>query len=406
MRVIVAPDSFKENMDAATAARHIVAGIRRVDPSVECVEVPIADGGEGLVDVLLAPLEAELVDVAVTGPMGTLVRAPYGWSARTHTAVIEVASACGIHLVPRGVRDIWRASTFGVGELLADARARGARRLIIGLGGSVTNDGGAGALAALGARLVSDEGDPRGRVPPVSAESSAATPAGGPVGSPGFLRRVGSVDVSGMEAWPDIEVILACDVTNPMCGPDGASAVFGPQKGASPEDVPLLDDVLRHWTGLLERATGRPLMDVPGAGAAGGLGGALLAGLGADVRSGIEVVLDLTGFRDLVATADLTITGEGRMDAQTLSGKAPWGVQQASAAAGVPTIAFCGIKGPGAEALDRPGRFAAVVEICDPATPLDEALANGPRNIADTAERVFRRICAGGLPALHEVISR
>lgn len=378
MRVVVAPDSFKENMDASTAAASIIDGIHRVDPHVDCVAIPVSDGGEGLVDVLSEPLGASAVSLDVTGPMGSRVTARYGWSAASGVAIVEVAEACGIHLVPRHERDVFRASSRGVGEILEDARLRGARVIIVGLGGSATNDGGAAMVRALGGRLTDEEGEP--------------VPDG-----PGGLARASRLDLTDVADWSGIDVLLARDVTNPLLGVDGASAVFGPQKGASREDVACLDSVLARWADLLEHETGTAVRDLPGAGAAGGVGAALMALVGAESRSGIDVVLDCTGFNDVVGTVDLALTGEGRMDSQTASGKAPWGVCRAAAAAGVRTIAFCGLRGSGADDLVGPDGFEAIFEICDPAVPLERALAEGPQNIADTAERVFRDL-AGPRP--------
>lgn len=371
MKILIAPDSFKENMDAATAARSTARGIHRIDPSVTCVELPISDGGEGLVDVLLNPLGAAEDSVVVTGPMGHPVEARFGWAPGTNTAVIEVAEACGIHLVPENERDIWRASTEGVGELLEHVRGLGAKRIIVGLGGSVTNDGGSGMLRALGATI---------------QDALHNSVVKGPVG----LSAVASVDLAPLSKFEDVEIVLASDVTNPLVGEEGASAVFGPQKGAKKEDVKALDRALSRWATALTKASGLDPSMLQGAGAAGGLGAAFMAGLGATLQSGIETVLDLTNFRALVADADLVITGEGKLDFQTSSGKAPWGVCQAALDAGVRTIALCGFKGPGYESLIGPEGFLNVVEIVSPEVPLEIALKEGPKNIANTAERVFR----------------
>lgn len=373
MRVIIAPDSFKENMDASVASAAAAAGIHRVDPDIECVMIPVSDGGEGLVDVLSRPLGASQVDLSVTGPMGEPVTASYGWSQDSRVAVVEVAEACGVHLVPRDERDVMHATSRGVGEILEAARLRGARTIIVGLGGSVTNDGGTGLVQALGGRLL-DEG-------------GATVPDG-----PANVMDASALDLTGVADWSGVDVILARDVTNPLLGPTGASEVFAPQKGASREQVTRLDAILAHWADLLEHASNTPVRDLPGAGAAGGMGAALIAVVGAESRSGIDVVLDYTGFHDAVVSADLVLTGEGRMDSQTASGKAPWGVCLAATAAGVRTIALCGYRGRGAEKLVGPDGFDRVIEICDPAVPLERALKEGPQNMAATTERLFRSL--------------
>ena len=366
MRVLVAPDSFKESMSARTAAEAIARGLRRVDPAVECALLPVADGGEGLLPALAAPLGLTIRRESVQGPLGVPNEAHWGWDAKSRTAVVEVAEAIGLHLVPPGQRDIFAADTYGVGQLLLAARAAGARRILVGLGGSATNDGGAGLLRALGARLLDGSGRERGSTPAELASVTAV--AGFPIA-----------------AWEDCELLVASDVINPLTGPDGASNVFGPQKGASPADVVRLERILSRWGESLAEAAGSDHSKAPGAGAAGGLGAALLS-LGATLRPGIQVVLEALDFQRELATAGLVITGEGRIDGQTAGGKAPWGVCQAATAAGVPTIAFCGKLGSGAQKLLGAGGFAAIVQISDPDEPIETALARGPENLAAAVE--------------------
>ncbi|NTW41692.1 MAG: glycerate kinase, partial [Cellulomonadaceae bacterium] len=272
MRVVLAPDSFKESMSAATAVDAMRRGVLSVMPDAQCLGVPLADGGEGTVDALVAALGGAVVTTTVTGPLGTAVEARYGWVEAERFAVVEVAAAVGIDLVPLGERDIWRAGSRGVGELLLHALDQGARRVVVGLGGTVTNDGGAGMLQALGARLLDGVG---ADVPP------------GPAG----LEALHSVDASGLDPrLAPLDVLLACDVTNPLLGPSGASAVFGPQKGAAPQDVARLDAALAVLAAHLGRLAGHDVASIPGAGAAGGIGAALLACTHARLRPGIEVV--------------------------------------------------------------------------------------------------------------------
>lgn len=380
MRIVIAPDSFKESMDAKTAARSIAEGIHRADPAIECVEIPVADGGEGLVSVLTDALGGVEVSLPVTGPLGQPVIATYGWVSATKTAIIEVAEACGIHLVAPEDRRIFDATSYGVGELLEDTRKRGAHTIIVGLGGSVTNDGGSGAAEALGARIVDSEG-------------------GALAGTPASIINAVQLDLTAVADWEGIDVVLACDVTTPLLGPRGASAVFGPQKGATPMDVPILDRILKEWCALMHEVTGVDVANLPGAGAAGGIAGALVAFIGARIESGIEVVLRETGFCDKARGADLVITGEGRIDSQTSSGKAPWGVRNAAAELGISTVALCGSRGEGAEDLVGPHGFVAVQEIVDPCVPLERALAEGPHNAARISEALVARLpelIAGG----------
>ncbi|MEP7765702.1 glycerate kinase [Sanguibacter sp. 25GB23B1] len=369
MKIVLAPDSFKESMTAREAAAAMERGVRAVLPDAQCVVLPMADGGEGTVDALLGALGGELVTVRVTGPLGAPVDAAYGWVADERLAIVEVAAAVGIALVPADARDPWRAGSAGVGEIVRDALDRGARRLVVGLGGTVTNDGGAGMLQALGLRLLDGDG--------------VDLPAG-----PGALERLVRIDASGLDprlARTDVQ--LASDVTNTLLGPDGASVVFGPQKGASPRLVERLDAALTVLGEHLGALAGRDVTRVPGSGAAGGLGAAFLAVCEAQVRSGIEVVKAAAHLGDALAGADLVLTGEGSVDAQTAQGKAPFGVARAAQRAGVPVIVFAGRVEGGAAVLYEHG-VHAVVPItqgpCDLATALREGAANLEAAVATT----------------------
>lgn len=370
LRIVLAPDSFKESMSAPEAVAAMERGVRRVLPDAECVPVPMADGGEGTTDALVAALGGELVEVPTTDPLGRPVTARYGWVADDRLAVVEVAAAVGLHLLAPQERDPMVASSAGVGAVLRDALDRGAHRLLVGLGGSATNDGGAGMLQALGADLRGTDG--------------GALPGGG-----GALARLATLDLAGLDPrLADVEIEVASDVTNPLLGPEGASAVFGPQKGATPQMVADLDAALARWADALGRATGRDVAEVPGAGAAGGLGAAFLA-LGGTLSSGIDVVVRAARLEEHLAGADLVLTGEGSLDGQTLRGKTPYGVARAAARHGVPVIAFAGRVGAGAEALYDHG-FAALVPIVRGVTDLPTALTDGSENLERAVETVVR----------------
>jgi glycerate 2-kinase len=325
MHVLVAPDKFKGSLTAAEVAGHIVAGLRRVaGDGLTAACAPVADGGDGTLDAAFAA-GFERVLVRASGPTGEPVDTAYG--RRGEEAVVELAAVCGLTMLPGGRREPLRASSFGVGEVIGAAMDAGCARIVLGVGGSASTDGGAGMLQALGAQVRDRAGAPLGR--------------GG-----GALREARSLDLSGLHpAVARTEFIVASDVDSPLYGPHGAAAVYGPQKGAGPADVAVLDEGLRQWAAVVAAAGGvarAGLEDEPGAGAAGGVGFGALAVLGAALRSGIGMVLELTGFAAKVAAADLVITGEGSLDEQTLRGKAPAGVAAAARDRGVPVLAIAG----------------------------------------------------------------
>ena len=341
MRVVVAPDKFEGSLHAGQAAEAIEAGLRRARPDAEVVRLPLGDGGAGTLEALLAA-GFERVPVRATGPTGEPVdAASAGAGARAGgRAFGERAEASGLKRVPGGRRAPLEATTYGTGELIRAALDGGARELVLGIGGSATTDGGAGMAAALGARLLDHDG--------------ADLPPGGAA-----LLRLARIDVSGLDQRPrSVKVTVACDVDNPLVGPEGAAAVYGPQKGAGPDDVLLLDSALRRYARVLAHDLGLDLADTPGAGAAGGLGAGAIAFLGAELRTGIELVLELLGFDRAVAGADLVVTGEGKLDAQSLRGKAPVGVARAAGAHGVPVVAVAGA----VEVADRELRAAGFEE--------------------------------------------
>ncbi|WP_338702056.1 glycerate kinase [Streptomyces sp. Q6] len=322
--VLIAADKFKGSLTAVQVAQRVTAGLHRVAPEVTVESVPVADGGDGTVAAAVAA-GFERREVRVTGPLGEPVTAAY--ALREGTAVVEMAEASGLQLLPEGVFAPLTSTTYGSGEVIAAALDAGARSIVFGVGGSATTDGGAGMLSALGARFLDADGTPVG-------------PGGGP------LATVASADLSGLDPrLADVEIVLASDVDNPLTGPKGAPAVYGPQKGATPEDVAELDAALAHFAKVLGESVGPQALEYaqsPGAGAAGGIGFGALVGLGASFRPGIEVMLDVLGFAPALARATLVITGEGSLDEQTLHGKAPAGVAAAARAAGVEVIAVCG----------------------------------------------------------------
>lgn len=331
MHIVVAPDSFKESLSAVSAARAMEEGIRSVFPEARVTKVPMADGGEGTVEALVSASGGETLGRDVTGPLGDHVRAHWGILGDGRTAVIEMAAASGLTLVPEDQRDPRRTTTRGTGELILAALDRGLRRLIVGIGGSATNDGGAGMAEALGARFLDSEGKD--------------LPPGG-----GALSRLAAIDLTGLDPRiQETEILVACDVDNPLFGPRGASFTYGPQKGATPEMVEELDRALARYALVAARATGRDVADVPGAGAAGGLGAGFLFFTPARFRPGAEVVLDAVDFARLVEGADLVITGEGRTDFQTAHGKAPVGVARIARRFGIPVICLSGGLGEDAD---------------------------------------------------------
>ncbi len=400
MRVVLAPDSFKESMSATRAARAMADGVIAARPDAACVTRPMADGGEGTVAALLegwaeptARSAAQRVVVPVRGPLGVRTRADLAWLPARRLAVIESASAVGVHLVPPGERDAMRADSGGVGTLLRAALDLGAERIVLGLGGTLTSDGGAGLLRALGVRVLDRDGDP---VPP------------------GVPVAVAALDRAGLDPrLARTRIDLACDVGHPLLGPGGAAAVFAPQKGATPEQVPVIEAALTRMACLLDRLAAqlgsagppagvigrgadigatlgraRSATSVPGGGAAGGLGAALLA-LGARMRPGVQMVAEALGLAEAIADADLVLTGEGRVDRQTLGGKVPAGVCALAREAGVPVIVFGG-------AVDRtvdlsPLGALAVHAISDGVEPA-VALRRGPQLLAAATARALREL--------------
>ncbi|TQP03788.1 glycerate kinase [Vibrio cholerae] len=371
MKVVIAPDSFKESLTAKQVCDAIQAGLARVWHDAKFVAIPVADGGEGTVQSLVDATQGRLVEVKVMGPQGKRVEAFYGMLGDNQTAVIEMAAASGLHHVPLVQRDPKLTTSFGTGELIRHALDQGVTKLIIGLGGSATNDGGVGMLAALGARFTNADGDP------------IQLTGGG-------LRELTHIDLQDFDPrLQNCDILVACDVNNPLCGDKGASAVFGPQKGATPEDVQLLDGVLRQFGLLTEKVTGKMVLESAGAGAAGGMGAALFAYTQARLRPGIEIVLETVQLAYQVSDADLVITGEGRIDSQTVHGKTPMGVAKVAKRFDVPVLALCGCTGDNYQAVYQCG-IDAVFAAVPRAMSLEDALKESDFNLADLAENVAR----------------
>ncbi|OEC37210.1 glycerate kinase [Pseudomonas cuatrocienegasensis] len=370
MKIVIAPDSFKESLSAPQVAEAIAAGWADVYPQAELCLRPMADGGEGTVDAVLAATGGERRECEVSGPMGAPVLAHWGWLENA-TAVIEMAAASGLHWVAREQRDATVASSRGTGELICAALDAGAQRIILGLGGSATNDGGAGLLQALGVRFL----DAAGRD---LAPGGAA------------LAQLDQIDLTGLDPrLLDVQVEVAADVDNPLCGDKGASAVFGPQKGATPAQVAQLDAALSRLAWVVSGTLGEDFSQFPGVGAAGGLGFAAKAFLRARFRPGIELVAELSELADALRGADLVITGEGRLDEQSLHGKTPVGVARQAQAAGVPVVALAGSLGEGYEQLYAAGIDAAFSLTPGPIT-LEQACADAAAQLRARAGDIAR----------------
>lgn len=369
---VLAPDSFKESMSAKVACNAMERGIRKVFPNAEIIHVPMADGGEGTIDALVDGNEGTRVEVTVSGPLPTeKVTTYYGLLADKKTAVIEMAKANGIELLAEEKRNPLVTSTYGTGEMIQAALDQGVKTIIIGIGGSVTNDGGAGMAQALGVRFFDSE--------------NRELPMGG-----GALAALSRIDTTELDPRiKETEIIIASDVTNPLTGPKGASVVFGPQKGATPEMVEELDKALAHYAEVIERDLGVEIKEQPGAGAAGGLGAGLLVFTEAKMQSGIELVIELTHLEEKIVQADYVFTGEGGMDFQTKFGKTPYGVAKIAKKYNKPVLACAGYIGEQVEVLYEEG-ITAIFGILAKAGSLDEALKSGEENLERTVENIVR----------------
>jgi len=379
MKIVIAPDSFKESLSALQVASAIEAGMREVWPDADYLKLPVADGGEGTVQAMIDATGGGRIEHEVTGPLGEPLRAFYGLvedDGKGALAVIEMAAASGLESVPPARRNPLLTTSRGTGELIRIALDAGARRFVLGVGGSATNDGGAGMLQALGVRLLDADGRDIG-------------PGGGE------LARLDRIDASALDARVAAsEFQIACDVANPLVGPQGASSIFGPQKGATPAMVTQLDANLRRYAGIIQRDLGQDVANLPGAGAGGGIAAAMVVFLKGRLRPGVEIVLDAVGLDAAVRDADLVVTGEGRIDGQTVQGKTPMGVARVARAHGKPVIAIGGSLARDADAVHAHGIeavFAAVRRPCS----LEEALAAGEENLRHAARNVAAALKLG-----------
>ncbi|WP_226528105.1 glycerate kinase [Metabacillus niabensis] len=369
MKIVIAPDSFKESLSSMEAALAIERGFKMIFPNADYHKVPMADGGEGTVQSLVDATKGSIKERIVTGPLGNQVKAFFGLMGDGKTAVIEMAAASGLHLVPVEQRNPLVTTTRGTGELILSALDLGVEHMIIGVGGSATNDGGAGMVQALGGRLLDSDGND--------------IKAGG-----GVLSEISSIDLTGLDQrLTKVKIEVACDVDNPLTGPRGASAIFGPQKGATPEMVQLLDQNLTHFADVVEASLGRSFRNIEGAGAAGGLGASLVAFLNAELKRGIQIVLNAVNFDEVVKDATLVITGEGRIDSQTIYGKTPIGVAKAAKKYGVPVIGVAGSLSKDCDGVYEHG-IDALFSIVPGVTTLPDAFEHAAVYMEMTAKNI------------------
>lgn len=371
--IVLAPDSFKESMSAKEVCIAMEKGIKKVDASIKCIHVPMADGGEGTMQSLIDATNGEIYDLEVTGPLGNKINANFGILGDREVGVLEMASASGIHLVPLDKRNPLVTTTYGTGELIKACLDKGVKKLLIGIGGSATNDGGAGVIQALGGKLLDKEGNELG--------------FGG-----GELYKLHTIDLTNFDfRLKDVVVEVACDVNNPLCGENGASHVFGLQKGATLEMVSILDRNLRHYADIIKEQLRKDILDIPGAGAAGGLGAGLMTFLNGTLKTGIEMVIEYTSLEEKIKDADMVWTGEGSIDFQTQYGKTPLGVAKIAKKYNKPVVAFAGKIGDDIDILYEKG-IDSIFGIMKEVTSIDEALKHGKKNIEKTAENVIRLI--------------
>lgn len=373
MKFVLAPDSFKESLTAIDAAMAMEKGTRKVFPEAECMIVPMADGGEGTVESLVCAKKGEIKETQVIGPLGEKITAKYGLINNGKTAVIEMAKASGLELINPEDRNPLQTTTFGTGQLIKHALDNGAHHFLIGIGGSATNDGGAGMLQALGVSFKDKDGK--------------ELPFGG-----GMLDKLYAIDLDGLDKRIKNAVFeVACDVTNPLIGENGASVIFGPQKGATPEMVKVLDDNLKHFADVVKKQLNKDIAHLEGAGAAGGLGAGLIGFLNATLKKGVDMVIEYTELEEKIKDADFVFTGEGSIDGQTLFGKTPYGVASIAKKYNVPVFGFAGKVGQGIEPLYENG-FCAIICILREVTSLKTALQEGKINLAFAVENVCRII--------------
>nr|WP_113864924.1 glycerate kinase [Brenneria salicis]NMN90651.1 glycerate kinase [Brenneria salicis ATCC 15712 = DSM 30166]RBP66853.1 glycerate kinase [Brenneria salicis ATCC 15712 = DSM 30166]RLM32164.1 glycerate kinase [Brenneria salicis ATCC 15712 = DSM 30166] len=370
---VLAPDSFKESMTAKEVCIAMEKGLKKIFPDASYIHVPMADGGEGTVQSLIDATQGHIFQQRVVGPLGELVDASYGIMGDGKTAVIEMASASGIHYVSQDNRNPLITTTYGTGQLIRACLDKGIKKIILGIGGSATNDGGMGMAEALGVKFYDEAGEPLSQ--------------GG-----GALEKLHHIDITGIDPrLTRIDILVACDVTNPLCGKNGASHIFGPQKGATPEMVKTLDSNLSHYADIIKAQLGKDIATQPGAGAAGGLGAGLMAFTDCTLQKGIDIVIEYSGLREKLINANFCFTGEGRIDSQTKFGKTPHGVAKTAKEKNVPVIAVSGCVGSGVDDLYQEG-IDAIFSIIPHAKSIDELLQEGPLNMEHACENIGRLI--------------
>lgn len=369
--IVLAPDSFKESMTAKEVCVAMERGIKKVNSNIQCIHVPMADGGEGTMQSLVDATGGEVYSLEVVGPLGNKVKAEYGILGNGEIGVLEMASASGIHLVSLGERNPLITTTYGTGELIKACLDRGVKKLLIGIGGSATNDGGVGVIQALGGRLLDKDGNELG--------------FGG-----GELEKLDRIDLTNFDRrLKDVVIEVACDVSNPLCGENGASYIFGPQKGASVEMIKILDNNLKNYAKVIKEQLGKDVLEIAGAGAAGGLGAGLMVFLNGNLKKGIEIVIEYSGLEKKVKNCDMVWTGEGSIDFQTQYGKTPLGVATVAKKYNKPVVALAGRVGDDIDILYQKG-IDSIFGIMRGVTTIDEALKNGKENIERTSENIVR----------------
>ena len=369
--IVLAPDSFKESMTAKEVCVAMERGIKKVNSNIRCIHVPMADGGEGTMQSLVDATGGEVYSLEVVGPLGNKVKAEYGILGNGEIGVLEMASASGIHLVSLEERNPLITTTYGTGELIKACLDRGVKKLLIGIGGSATNYGGVGVIQALGGRLLDKDGNELG--------------FGG-----GELEKLDRIDLTNFDRrLKDVVIEVACDVSNPLCGENGASYIFGPQKGASVEMIKILDNNLKHYAKVIKEQFGKDVLEIAGAGAAGGLGAGLMVFLNGNLKKGIEIVIEYSGLEKKVKNCDMVWTGEGSIDFQTQYGKTPLGVATVAKKYNKPVVALAGRVGDDIDILYEKG-IDSIFGIMRGVTTIDEALKNGKENIERTSENIVR----------------
>lgn len=369
--IVLAPDSFKESMTAKEVCVVMERGIKKVNSNIRCIHVPMADGGEGTMQSLVDATGGEVYSLEVVGPLGNKVKAEYGILGNGEIGVLEMASASGIHLVSLEERNPLITTTYGTGELIKACLDRGVKKLLIGIGGSATNDGGVGVIQALGGRLLDKDGNELG--------------FGG-----GELEKLDRIDLTNFDRrLKDVVIEVACDVSNPLCGENGASYIFGPQKGASVEMIKILDNNLKHYAKVIKEQFGKDVLEIAGAGAAGGLGAGLMVFLNGNLKKGIEIVIEYSGLEKKIKNCDMVWTGEGSIDFQTQYGKTPLGVATVAKKYNKPVVALAGRVGDDIDILYEKG-IDSIFGIMRGVTTIDEALKNGKENIERTSENIVR----------------